>query len=91
MGVALEHRGLAQVSMNLTNYEQTPVVRVFEAVKRESERRGTSVLESEIVGLVPEAALPAEPERTLQLAGFSRSQVLEHRLREVKATTSGKS
>ena len=82
MGVALEHRGLAQVSMNLTNYERTPVGRVFEAVKREAERRGTSVLESEIVGLVPEAALPAESERALQLAGFSRSQVLEHRLRE---------
>ena len=91
MGVALEHRGLAQVSMNLTNYKQTPVVRVFEAVKREAERRGTSVLESEIVGLVPEAALPPDPERTLQLTGFSRSQVLEHRLREAKATTSGKS
>ena len=84
MGVALEHRGLAQVSMNVTNYEQTSVVRVFEAVKREAERRGTSVLDSEIVGLVPEAALPPEPERTLQLAGFSESQVLEHRLREVK-------
>jgi glutamate formiminotransferase len=82
MGVALEHRGVAQVSMNLTNYEQTPVVRVFEAVKREAERRGTSILESEIVGLIPEAALPAEPERTLQLAGFNRGQILEQRLRE---------
>ena len=91
IGVALEHRGLAQVSMNLTNYEQTSIVRAFEAVKQEAERRGTSVLESEIVGLVPEAALPAEPEQTLRLAGFSRSQVLERRLREAKATTSGKS
>jgi glutamate formiminotransferase len=91
MGIALVHRGLAQVSMNLTNFEQTSMVRAFEAVRHEAERRGTSVLESEIVGLVPEAALPPEPEQTLQLAGFSHSQVLEHRLRESKATTSGKS
>jgi glutamate formiminotransferase len=82
MGVALEHRGLSQVSMNLTNYAQTSMMRVFEAVTREAERRGTSVLESEIVGLVPEAALPPEPEQTLQLAGFSRSQILERRLDE---------
>jgi glutamate formiminotransferase len=82
MGVALAHRGLAQVSMNLTNFEQTPIVRVFEAVRREAERRGTSVLESEIVGLVPEAALPPLPEQSLRLAGFRPSQVLEQRLKE---------
>jgi glutamate formiminotransferase len=79
MGVALEHRGVAQVSMNLTNFTVTSIARAFDAVKQEAERRGTSVLESEIVGLVPEAALPSSPE-SLQLAGFSRDQVLEHRL-----------
>ena len=57
MGVALEDRGIVQVSMNLTNYEKTPIFRVFEAVKREAERYGVAVLESEIVGLVPAAAL----------------------------------
>ena len=80
MGVALEHRGVAQVSMNLTNFTVTSIARAFDAVKQEAERRGTSILESEIVGLVPEAALPASPEQSLRLAGFRRDQVLEYRL-----------
>jgi glutamate formiminotransferase len=58
------------------------MLRAFEAVRTEAERRGTTILESEIVGLVPEAALPTNPERSLQLAGFSDNQVLERRLRE---------
>lgn len=82
LGLALEHRGIVQVSMNLTNYQRTPMVRAFEAVRQEAERRGAAVLDSEIVGLVPEAALPASPGRSLQLAGFSREQILEWRLRE---------
>ena len=82
LGLALEHRGIVQVSMNLTNYEQTPIVRAFEAVRQEAERLGATVLDSEIVGLVPEAALPASPVQTLQLAGFTLEQVLEHRLRD---------
>src|SRR5689334_18303375 len=57
MGIPLEDRGIVQVSMNLTNYEKTPMFRVFDLVKREAERYGVSVLESEIVGLVPAAAL----------------------------------
>jgi glutamate formiminotransferase len=84
LGVALEHRGVAQVSMNLTNYEQTSISRVFEAVRQEAQRHGTAVLESEIVGLVPEAALPPNPEQSLQLTGFSQDQVLEHRLKEMQ-------
>ena len=80
IGLALDKRGLVQVSMNLTNVEQTPIVRVFEAVRREAERRGTTIVESEIVGLVPEAALPPAPERSLLLAGFSGNQILERRL-----------
>ena len=59
MGITLEDRGIVQVSMNLTNYEKTPIFRVFEAVKREAARYGVTVLESEIVGLVPSAALDA--------------------------------
>jgi glutamate formiminotransferase len=84
LGIALEHRGVAQVSMNLTNYEKTSIVRVFEAVRQQAERHGTSILESEIVGLVPEAALPPHPEQSLQLAGFNLNQVLEHRLKEMR-------
>jgi glutamate formiminotransferase len=81
MGIALEDRGIVQVSMNLTNYEKTPIFRVFETVKREAARYGVQVLESEIVGLVPAGALAQAAEFYLQLAGFSDHQVLENKLR----------
>jgi glutamate formiminotransferase len=82
MGITLADRNIVQVSMNLTNFEKTPILRVFEAVKREAERHGVSVLESEIVGLVPAAALLDVALTTLQLTAFSRDQVLENKLRE---------
>jgi glutamate formiminotransferase len=81
MGIPLEDRGIVQVSMNLTNYEKTPVFRVFDLVKREAERYGVQVLESEIVGLVPAAAMRQCVEYYLQLEGFSGAQVLENKLR----------
>jgi glutamate formiminotransferase len=81
MGIPLEDRGIVQVSMNLTNYEKTPIFRVFDLVKREAERYGVSVLESEIVGLVPAAALRQSAEYYLRLEGFSAAQVLENKLR----------
>ena len=81
MGIPLDDRGIVQVSMNLTNYEKTPIFRVFELVKREAARYGVSVLESEIVGLVPAAALRHSIEWYLQLEGFSADQVLENKLR----------
>jgi glutamate formiminotransferase / 5-formyltetrahydrofolate cyclo-ligase len=81
MGIPLEDRGIVQVSMNLTNYEKTPIFRVFELVKREAARYGVGVLESEIVGLVPAAALRHSIEWYLQLEGFSADQVLENKLR----------
>src|SRR5580765_6061973 len=81
MGIKLEDRGIVQVSMNLTNFEKTPIFRVFETVKREAERYGVAVLESEIVGLVPAAALTAAAEFYLQIDGFKADQVLENKLR----------
>ncbi|HUF23460.1 MAG TPA: glutamate formimidoyltransferase [Vicinamibacterales bacterium] len=81
MGVDLSDRGIVQVSMNLTNYERTPIFRVFEMVRREAERYGVMVLESEIVGLVPGAALTAAAGFYLQLEGFGAEQVLENKLR----------
>lgn len=85
IGLPLEDRGIVQVSVNLTNYEQTPIFRVFEAVKREAERYGVDILESEIVGLVPSAALISTAEFHLRLAGFSHDQVLEHAIRRTQA------
>jgi glutamate formiminotransferase / 5-formyltetrahydrofolate cyclo-ligase len=81
MGIELKERQVVQVSMNLTNYEKTPIFRVFEVVKREAARYGVNVLDSEIVGLVPSAALMQAAEYYLQLEGFSAEQVLEHKLR----------
>jgi glutamate formiminotransferase len=80
MGVKVEDRNLAQVSMNLTNYEKTPIFRVFEMVKREAARHGVTILESEIVGLAPSAALVQAAEYYLQLERFSDDQVLEKKL-----------
>src|SRR6516225_2399958 len=80
-GFKLKDRGIVQVSMNLTNYEKTPIFRVFETVKREAERYGVAILESEIVGLVPSSALTAAAEFYLQMAGFTPQQILEARLR----------
>ena len=82
MGIPLEDRGIVQVSMNLTNYEKTPIFRVFELVKREAARYGVSVLESEIVGLVPAAALRAGRRVSTCSSKASRpTQVLENKLR----------
>jgi glutamate formiminotransferase len=81
MGVDLADRGIVQVSMNLTNYEKTPLFRVFEAVRREAARYGVSVLESEIIGLVPAAALTASAAWFLQLDPAVEALILENRLR----------
>jgi glutamate formiminotransferase/formiminotetrahydrofolate cyclodeaminase len=76
-------RGLAQVSMNLTDFEQTPVHRVFEMVKREAERYGVTPISSEIVGLIPKKALEAAAEWFLQVENFDSSLILENRLTAV--------
>jgi glutamate formiminotransferase len=80
MGLPLEDRGIVQVSMNLTNFEKTPIYRVFELVKREAARYGVNVLESEIIGLVPSAALTQSAAWFLQVSDFTEGQVLENAL-----------
>jgi len=76
-------RGLAQVSMNLTDFEQTPVHRAFELVRREAERYGVAPLSSEIVGLIPKKALEQAAEWFLQVENFDSSLILENRLAAV--------
>jgi glutamate formiminotransferase / formiminotetrahydrofolate cyclodeaminase len=80
MGVDLRARNLAQVSINLTDFEQTPIHRVFEMVKREAERYGVSIVGSEIVGLIPKRAIELTSDFYLQLENFSAAQVLENRI-----------
>ena len=76
-------RGLAQVSMNLTDFEQTPIHRVFEMVKHEAARYGVVPLSSEIVGLIPKKALEQAAEWFLQVENFDSSLILENRLAAV--------
>jgi glutamate formiminotransferase/formiminotetrahydrofolate cyclodeaminase len=83
MGVELKARNLAQVSINLTDFEQTPMHRVYEMVKREAERYGAIPVGSEIVGLVPKKAIEMAADYFLQLENFSPSQVFENKLQGV--------
>lgn len=73
-------RGQAQVSMNLTDFEQTPIHRVFELVRREADRYGVAPTSSEIVGLIPKKALEQAAEWFLQVENFDSSLILENRL-----------
>lgn len=73
--------GRAQVSMNLTDYTRTPVARVLEMIRSEAARYGVAVVSSELVGLIPQAALIEAARWYLQLDDFSADQILEERLR----------
>jgi hypothetical protein len=73
-------RGQAQVSMNLTDFEQTPIHRVFEAVRAEAARHGVVPQSSEIVGLIPKKAMEQAAEWFLQIENFDSSLILENRL-----------
>jgi glutamate formiminotransferase/formiminotetrahydrofolate cyclodeaminase len=80
-------RGMAQVSMNLTDFEQTPIQRVFEFDPRAAARYGVVPVSSEIVGLIPKLALEQAAEWFLQVENFDSSLILENRL---AAVTGGK-
>lgn len=82
LGVMLDDKGVAQVSMNLVNYVGTPVARVMEAVRREAARWGVGVAESELIGLIPLDAVLDVAAYYLQLPKLDRSQVIEARVWE---------
>jgi glutamate formiminotransferase len=82
-GMGVPCRGMAQVSMNLTDTDQTPIARVFEYVKREAARYGVMPVSSEIVGLIPKKALEDAAEWFLQVENFDSSLILENRLSAV--------
>src|SRR5579862_2034098 len=85
LGLLLEGRGVAQVSINMTDFKKTPLHRVFETVRAEAERSGVAVVGSEIVGLVPEEALIDAADHFLRLEAFRPNQVLERRIREAES------
>jgi glutamate formiminotransferase len=80
MGFHLADRDLAQVSMNMTDYETTPLLTVYEAIERLAGEAGVQTLESELVGLAPAAALPGDVARRIKLRDFDpEKQVIERR------------
>lgn len=74
--------GKAQVSMNLTNYQETPLARVVELIRREASRYGVAIESSELVGLIPQAALLEAAQWYLQLDNLQPDSILEERLRQ---------
>ncbi len=80
IGLELKSQGCVQVSMNLTDYLQTPVHVAFEAVKRAAALKGVAVVKSELVGLIPQEALAQTEGHDLQLDALTQTQTLEHQL-----------
>jgi glutamate formiminotransferase len=78
--VNVHGRDVAQVTINMVNFEGTPLHRVFETVKSEAARYGVNVIGSEIIGLTPMQALLDAAEFYLRLDGFERKLVLEDNL-----------
>ncbi|MCX7784684.1 MAG: glutamate formimidoyltransferase [candidate division WOR-3 bacterium] len=87
LGFSITEKNCVQVSINMTNYLGTPLYRVFETVKREAERYGVTIRESEIVGLVPQKALIDSAVYYLQLNEFNSEQILESKLTSAKGKT----
>jgi glutamate formiminotransferase len=80
LGLLLKSRNLAQVSMNLTNFQVTSLRKVFERVKKEADLAGVDILESELIGLAPRAALDEETAAYIRLNGFSAQRLIETHL-----------
>jgi glutamate formiminotransferase len=84
MGLLLASRSVAQVSMNLTNFAETPLEEMYEAVAHEAARLGTSILESELIGFIPKAAFEQAPEFFRRIRGFDESRIIERRIEILK-------
>ncbi len=80
LGFELKERNMVQVSMNLLNYKETPIYRVYEAIKLEAEKYGVTVAEAEVVGLVPLDALVDALKVYMRLRSFKSDQVFENKL-----------
>ncbi|MDO9507740.1 MAG: glutamate formimidoyltransferase [Thermovirgaceae bacterium] len=83
IGLALEDRGLVQVSVNIVDHERNPLYRVLELIRNEASRWGVSVVETEIYGMIPASALYESAAHYLQIAGFLPEQVIELKLLEM--------
>src|SRR6266498_1332957 len=84
LGLLVE--GHAQVSMNLTDFRETPIARVVEMIRREAQRYGVGIRHSELVGLIPQEALVDAAVWYTQLDAFDKEQILESRLFDTSAS-----
>ena len=82
LGLEIKEKGIVQVSMNLTNYLETPVYKVFDKIQELAGAAGVAVLESEVIGLIPLAAMVECAQHYLKAAEFSNEQLLEPRIWE---------
>ncbi len=83
LGFYIESKGLVQVSMNVTHYRRTSLLKIFKRVQKEARRLQTEPVSSEIIGLVPQDAINPRTIRTLHLKNFHPGQILENRIAEV--------
>ena len=83
LGLYIERKDLVQVSMNVTHYHKTPLLKIFERVQKEARRLQTEPVSSEIIGLIPQDAINPRTIRTLHLENFHPGQILENRIAEV--------
>ena len=83
LGFHIERKGLAQVSMNVTRYRKTSLMKIFKRVQKEARRLQTEPVSSEIIGLVPQDAINPRTIRTLHLENFHSGQILENRIAKV--------
>jgi glutamate formiminotransferase/glutamate formiminotransferase/formiminotetrahydrofolate cyclodeaminase len=84
LGLALESRGLVQVSMNLTDYEQTGLASVFEAVSKLASEHGVEIAESELIGLAPREAWEQTAAAFLKLPAFDGQRIVENRIERLR-------
>ncbi|WP_425446545.1 glutamate formimidoyltransferase [Dethiothermospora halolimnae] len=82
LGIEIKERDIVQVSMNMVDYTKTPLFRVFDAIEREANRYGVNVIGSEVIGLLPTAALINCADYYLKIENFSHDQLLEKRIYE---------
>jgi glutamate formiminotransferase len=86
MGLYLASRGCAQVSMNLTNFAETPLDRVYQTIAEEAARLGTGVRSSQLVGFVPRRAFELAPDFFKRVENFDESRILETRIATIEAS-----
>lgn len=82
LGIEIKERDIVQVSMNMVDYTKTPLFRVFDVIEREARRYGVNVIGSEIIGLLPMAAMIDVADYYLRIENFDHNQILEKRMME---------